>query len=365
MTKIKDIIQCLETAAPGSYQMEYDNAGLLTGDRSAETTNILITLDCTEEVVDEALEKGCNLIISHHPVIFKGLKRITGRNYIERTIIKAIKHDIAIYASHTNLDEMKDGVNAMISKKLGLEKTEILLPRHDTLSKLTTFIPKENTEEVLEKIHEAGAGMIGNYGHCSFRVNGTGAFLPNDQANPHIGTKGKLEKVDEDRVEVILPTYLEKTILSALFKAHPYEEVAYYLHRLSNSNQEVGAGMIGFLPEPVPAEKFLLQIKEAMSVKMIRHTRLVKDKIHKVALCGGSGSFLLSTAKSKRADIFISGDFKYHEFFDAENEIIIADIGHYESEQYTKELIYGILREKFANIALHLSEVITNPIFYT
>ncbi len=364
MTKIKDILQYLETFAPPAYQEEYDNSGLLTGDQHGELKGAIITLDCIEEVIDEAIQKNCNLIIAHHPILFRGLKKLTGSNYIERTVIKAIKNDIAIYAIHTNLDNVAHGVNKKIADKLGLINTHILRPKKDTLTKLTTFIPKKHTENVLASLHAAGAGMIGNYKNCSFRTEGIGSFLPSGEANPLIGEIGVPEKVTEDRIEMIFPAHLKTKIVTALFDAHPYEDVAYYLHDIANKNTDVGAGMIGELQHPIKAARFLIQLKNNLSAKVIRHTALVKDKIKKVALCGGAGSFLLPDAMAREADIFISGDFKYHEFFDAEDRIIIADVGHYESEQFTKELIYENISKKFANIALHFTEVNSNPIFY-
>lgn len=364
MIKIKDILQYLETFAPPAYQEDYDNSGLITGNQQSELKGVIVCLDCIETVVDEAIAKNANLIVAHHPIIFRGLKKLTGSNYIERTIIKAIKNDIAIYAIHTNLDSISDGVNKKISNKLGLVNTKILRPKSDTLKKLTTFIPKESTDYVMSKLHAAGAGNIGNYKNCSFKLEGTGTFLPHGEASPTVGKIDQLESVSEDRVEVIFPMYLKTKILNALLKAHPYEEVAYYLHDLENINNEVGSGMIGELPASMKTVEFLDLIKINMAVKVIRHTALVKENIKNVAVCGGSGSFLLRDAISKKADIFISGDFKYHEFFDAEERIIIADVGHYESEQFTKELIYEKLREKFANIALHFTELNTNPIFY-
>lgn len=364
MTKIKDILQQLEAFAPHSYQEEYDNSGLITGDASSDLHGVMISLDCTEEVVEEAISKNCNLIVAHHPIVFRGLKKIAGSNYIERTIIKAIKNDIAIFAIHTNLDNMSHGVNKKIADKLGLIDTKILRPKHHRLNKLTTFVPKENTESLLSKLHEAGAGMIGEYKNCSFRTEGTGTFLPTENANPTIGQTNQLEQVSEDRIELIFPIHLKEKILQALFASHPYEEVAYYIHQLENNNMEIGSGMIGELPEPIKADELMKYIKKSMSTKVVRHTALVKEKIRKVALCGGAGSFLLRDAISQQADVFISGDFKYHEFFDAEQQIIIADVGHYESEQFTKDLIYEYISEKFPNIALHLTEVNTNPIFY-
>lgn len=364
MTKIKDIIQYLETFAPPAYQEDYDNSGLITGDQDCELKGAIITLDCIEGVVEEAIQKKCNLIIAHHPIVFRGLKKLTGSNYIERTVIKAIKNDIAIYAIHTNLDHVSHGVNKKIADKLGLINPKILRPKKDTLAKLTTFIPKNHTENVLSKLHESGAGMIGNYKNCSFSLEGVGTFLPSGKANPTIGEVGKPEKVNEDRIEVIFPKYLKRKILSTLFNSHPYEEVAYYLHDLTNKNNEVGSGMIGELQKPMNSSEFLNYIKKHLSVKVIRHTALVKDEIKRIALCGGAGSFLLRDAIAHGADIFISGDFKYHEFFDAEERIIIADVGHYESEQFTKELIYENISKNFANIAVHFTQVNSNPIFY-
>jgi len=364
MAKIKEIIEYLEIWAPPAHQEDYDNSGLITGDVNVEVSGILISLDCIEKVVQEAIDKNCNMVIAHHPIIFRGLKQLTGKSYIERTVIKAIKNDITIYAIHTNLDHISTGVNSKIANLLGLQKTKILRPKNNTLSKLTTFIPIENTEDVMDALHHAGAGMIGNYHHCSFRLSGTGTFLPLEDANPTIGSVGALEKVNEERIEVLFPSHLKQKILDALFKAHPYEEVAYYLHDLQNQDREIGAGMIGELEKPINTQDFLQQLKTKFNLSIIKHTEIVKTSIRKIALCGGSGSFLLRDAMRQGADIFISGDFKYHEFFDAEDKLIIADIGHYESEQFTKELIFDKLTEKFANIALHFTEVITNPIKY-
>ncbi|HEY0653826.1 MAG TPA: Nif3-like dinuclear metal center hexameric protein [Chryseosolibacter sp.] len=361
---IRHVTDVLETWAPKSLQESYDNCGLLTGNSNDPVTGILVTLDCTEEVVDEAIASGSNLIVAHHPIIFKGLKKLTGVNYIERTIIKAIRNHIAIYAIHTNLDNVISGVNRKICEKIGLENVSILVPKTDTLNKLVTFIPKAHTEQVLAALHESGAGQIGNYKHCSFRVEGTGTFMPNAVANPAIGTAGKQEYVSEDRVEVIFPKHLERQLIASLRKAHPYEEVAYYLTSLTNENQEVGSGMIGELPEAVEPKEFLLRLKKRMDLGLIRHTRLLDKPVKKVAVCGGAGSFLLPQAIRAGAQVYVSADFKYHEFFDAENRITIADIGHYESEVYTKELLQEVLRKKFPTFAINFSRTVTNPISY-
>lgn len=361
---IKDIINYLDAYAPQAYQESYDNSGLLTGDPSANIQGVTVSLDVTEDVIDDAIAHGSNLIVAHHPLIFKGLKKITGHHWVERCIIKAIKHDIAIYAIHTNLDHVHNGVNTRIAHKLGLINPQVLSPKKNTLSKLVTFVPSASTSEVLEALHQAGGGHIGNYDHCSFQTDGTGTFKPNNKANPTIGEANQQEQVAETRIEVIFPTHSQRKILSALLKAHPYEEVAHYVTHLDNQNQEVGSGMIGLLPHPIPTGEFLQSLKQSMQTAMIRHTKICKDRIHKVAVCGGAGSFLLSNAMAQNADIFITADFKYHDFFEADGQIIVADIGHYESEQFTKDLLYEIISKKFTNIAVRLTGAQTNPIFY-
>jgi dinuclear metal center YbgI/SA1388 family protein len=364
MIKIKDIIGHLERLAPSVFQESYDNSGLLTGNREWDLKGVLVTLDITEDIIREAIDSNANLIISHHPIIFKGLKKLTGANYVERCIIDAIKNDVAIFAIHTNLDSVSNGVNKIIGERLGIKETKILAPRNDTLAKLVTFSPPENTMTVLAALHEAGAGMIGNYERCSYRVSGKGTFKPVEGADPHIGKVDKLEEVTEERIEVQFPRHKKDKILRALVKAHPYEEVAHFIQDLSNTEDSVGAGMFGELADYMEVVDFLALLKRKLSTNVIRHTDLVHKQVKKVAWCGGSGSFLLSKAISIGAQIFISADFKYHDFFGAEDRIIIADIGHYESEQFTKELIYKNLRENFSNIALHLSKVNTNPIIY-
>lgn len=362
--QIKEIISYLESWAPPSLQESYDNSGLLIGEKDAEISETLITLDITEDVIDEAIDTSANLIIAHHPFIFKGIKRIGNTHWIDRCIRKAIKHDISIYAIHTNLDNVHTGVNKKIAEKIGLENLSILQPKNETLSKITVFIPSENKQEVLDAMFEAGAGNIGNYDHCSFQVAGTGTFRGNEDSNPTIGKQGEDEEVSETRAEVLVPNYRLGAVLAAMHRAHPYEEVAHFVTQLSNTNQEVGSGMIGELPEAMESEAFLSYLKERMQLKMIRHTDIVNQSIKKVAICGGSGSFLLGAAQRKKADIFITGDFKYHDFFEANKEIIIADIGHYESEVFTKELIQDALTKNFTKFAFRLSQVDTNPIKY-
>lgn len=362
--RIKDIINYLEAFAPPDYQESYDNAGLITGNRDWELKGAVLCLDAIEDVIDEAIAKKCNLVIAHHPIVFSGLKKITGSNYIERVIIKAIKNDIAIYAIHTNLDNVSHGVNAMISQKLGLENVRVLAPMKGALRKIITFCPENSVDKVRTALSEAGAGVIGNYSECSYNVDGFGTFKGDDSSNPSVGEKNKLEKVNEVKLEMIFPFAAKSRIINALLSVHPYEEVAFDIIKLENKEKSLGAGMVGELPEAIPVELFLKQLKKKMDCKVVRHTSAVKASVKKIALCGGAGSFLLANAIGVGADVFISGDFKYHQFFDADGKIMIADIGHYESEQFTPNLLYDILHKKFSNFALHLSEVNTNPIKY-
>ncbi len=361
---VADVAHFLNELAPRAYQESYDNSGLLTGRPEWEVKGALVTLDCTEEVVAEAIKAGCNLIVAHHPILFKPVKKLTGSNYVERTIIKAVKNDIAIYASHTNLDHVKHGVNSMIAEKLGLTNLKILSPKRGTLLKLVTFSPRSRTQKVLEAMHHAGAGQIGEYENCCFTQEGTGTFRPTNKAKPFMGSAGNAEQVMEDRIEVILPKHAEKQVLIALKEVHPYEEVAYYLSELINENQEVGAGLFGELSGEMDTLDFLKKVKSEMKAGCIRYTSICFPKISKVAVCGGAGSFLVSDAKQAGAQLFISSDFKYHEFFDAEDQIILADIGHYESEQYTKDLLRNFLHRKFVSFASIFSKTITNPISY-
>lgn len=368
MQKIKDITSYLESIAPLSYQESYDNSGLIIGNQNIEVKGILISLDCTEEIVEEAIQRGCNFIIAHHPIVFKGLKRFTGNNYIERTVIKAIKNDIAIYAIHTNLDNIIDGVSRKIANKLDLVNPKILSPKAELLHKLVVFVPQKHTDQVKRALYDAGAGNIGNYSNCSFSVSGTGSFKPNQEAKPFVGSAKMEENVNEDRIEVIFPSYLQHKIITALNQSHPYEEVAHYISTLQNYNQEVGSGIVAELEKPMDNKVFLKYLKTKMNLNVIRHTirhtTISNRSVKTIAICGGSGSFLLPKAKLAKADVFITADFKYHEFFDAEDELMICDIGHYESEVFTKDLIYDILIKKFPTFALCLSEVNTNPISY-
>jgi dinuclear metal center YbgI/SA1388 family protein len=361
---IKEIIQHFESIAPPDLQESYDNCGLIVGDANLKANGVLFSLDCTEAVVDEAISLGFNLIVAHHPIVFSGLKKINGKNYVERTVIKAIKHDIAIYAAHTNYDNIKTGVNAMIADKLGLLHQRILSPKSNTLKKIATYVPHNHASVVMQALAEAGAGSIGNYSHCSFQTTGTGTFKANEQANPHVGKKGELHQEAETKIEMVFPHFLEGRVLEALHQSHPYEEVAYDIFGLTDQSKEYGSGMIGELPEEMNETDFMQLLKDKFHVPTIKHTALLNKPIRKVALCGGSGSFLLKNALSAQADVYLSADFKYHEFFDAEGRILITDIGHYETEQFTPQLFYNHFVKYFSTFAARLSKVHTNPVNY-
>ncbi|TKC03090.1 Nif3-like dinuclear metal center hexameric protein [Pedobacter cryotolerans] len=362
--KLAEITNFLEAIAPLNYQEDYDNSGLIVGNTNDEIHAALVALDCTEQIIDEAIAKNCNLIITHHPIVFKGLKKFNGKTYVERVVLKAIKNNIALYAIHTNLDHVAHGVSAEICKRLGIVNAKILAPKNNLLKKLVTFCPTAQADELRNALFTAGAGHIGNYSDCSFNLNGTGTFKGGDGANPYVGEIGLQHQEAEVRIETIFKVQDERKILLALLENHPYEEVAYDIYPLANKLENVGAGMVGWLPQEMEVNEFLHNVKEKMQTKVIRHTALLQKKIKKVAVCGGSGSFLLKDAIAAGADAFITADFKYHEFFDAENKLIICDIGHYESEQFTSNLLIDNIQEKFPNFAIRLTEHNTNPINY-
>lgn len=361
---IKEVTALLEELAPLAYAEDFDNVGLLVGDLHMEVTGILVTLDTLEHIVDEAIEKNCNLIVSFHPIIFKGLKKLTGANYVERVVIKAITHHIAIYSMHTALDNSLLGVNAKICEVLGITNPKILIPQHGTLKKLTTYVPKEDAEQLKLALFRAGGGHIGNYSNCSFTLEGIGSFKPESQANPTKGQIGEVQQEQETQIHILFPKDKETKILSALFNHHPYEEVAYELHTLENVNHNIGMGMIGELKHPMEERAFLDHLKNKMAVSCIRHSAFLGKKITQVAVLGGSGAFAIAAAQAKGADVLITSDIKYHQFYETEGKLLLADIGHYETEQFTKNLIVDYLTKKIPNFAVALSERITNPIKY-
>jgi dinuclear metal center YbgI/SA1388 family protein len=362
--KIGEVISFLETVSHPSLQENYDNSGLITGDPDWDCTGIICSLDAIEEVINEAIEKNCNLIVAHHPIIFSGLKKINGKNYVERTVITSIKHDIAIYAIHTNLDNVIDGVSGRMAAILKLQNLSVLAPRANHLKKLFTFVPVDKAEQVRNAIFLAGGGDIGGYSECSFNVKGEGTYKAGEGTQPYAGKIGKRHTEPELKIEVIFPAWLQSKVIDSMIAAHPYEEVAYDLVDLSNTDNTVGSGIIGELPEPVAEMNFLQSLKEGFGLQVIRHTELSGKKVKRVALCGGAGSFLISRALSLGADAYVTADIKYHEFFDANSRLLIADIGHFESEQFTINLLQEILVKKFPTFAVLKTAVLTNPVRY-
>lgn len=363
--KVAEIVTLFDSFAPLQYQENYDNSGLQIGDPTAEIRGALLCLDVTEEVLDEAIAEDCNLIIAHHPVIFSGIKQLTGKNYVQRVVRKAIQYNLNILVAHTNLDNMRQGVNERIARKLGLRDLRVLSPSGANLYKLIVYVPDTHADSLREALFTAGAGRIGVYADCSFSTSGQGTFRAENGANPFIGQAGGArETVAEQKIEVLVPVHLRSIVQGAMLSAHPYEEVAHEWFVLQNPNPEIGAGMIGELPEAMDEQFFLDFLKENMKVSLVRHTAFLQKKVYNIAVCGGSGSFLLSEAISQKADVFVSADFKYHQFFDAEGKILITDIGHYETEQFTVEIFNDILRKKNVTFAVLLSTVDTNPIKY-
>jgi dinuclear metal center YbgI/SA1388 family protein len=362
--KIKDIKKVIEDFAPVSLQESYDNAGLIIGDPEAEAKGAIVTLDVTEQVIDECIKLGFNLILAHHPLIFKGLKKIGPGDVTGRLVTKCIRHNIAVYAAHTNLDNVADGVNRIICDKLGLRNVGILSARKDQLRKLVVFCPEKEAPQVRDAVFKAGAGHIGNYDQCSFNAPGQGSFRALAGADPFVGNINELHFENEIRTEFIYPCFKESAIIAAMKKAHPYEEVAYDIYPLHNTGAGVGSGMTGHLDTPEDAIRFLERVKKTFGSGCIKHTKIIKKQILKVAVCGGSGSFLISEAIKTGADIFLSSDIKYHDFFEADNRIVIADIGHYESEQFTKELLMNLVKKNFSTFAVQISGVNTNPVNY-
>jgi len=362
--KISELTKALELLAPPDLQEEYDNAGLIIGQEDREIDGCLVCLDVTEDVIDEAVRKDCGLVISHHPLIFSPIRRLTGRTMAEKLVVKAIKNETAIYSAHTNLDNISHGVNEILGSKLGLTKLKILSRKRGALKKLVTFCPEDHAGKVRDAIFHAGAGHIGEYDQCSFNAEGLGSFRGGDATNPFVGKKGEVHFEKEIRIETIFPAWLEKPVLRALLDAHPYEEVAYDIYFLDNLYDKAGAGMIGELPAEMLLGEFLQMMKEALQIPYLRHSQPTGKNVRKVAVCGGAGSFLIPEATRQQADVFVSADIKYHFFQEAVGKLVIIDAGHFETEQFTCELIAGYLIEKFPNFAVLISENLINPVNY-
>jgi dinuclear metal center YbgI/SA1388 family protein len=362
--KIKEIITVLEEMAPLAYAEDFDNVGLLVGNAEQEATGVLVCHDALEKVIEEAIAKNCNLVVCFHPILFTGLKKITGKNYVERVLIKAIKNDIAIYAVHTALDNHQDGVNRIFCNALALTNTKILIPKTHFIRKLVTYTIAENAEKLRNALFDAGAGSIGNYENCSFNSKGIGTYMGNEHSDPQVGERFEFVQGDEIKIEVTFEKHLQAKILKALFSHHVYEEVAYEIYELQNEHQNIGLGMIGELQKPMNETDFLHFVKEKMQADGIRHSSLLNKSIQKVAVLGGSGSYAIKNAIAAGADAFLTADLKYHQFYEAENKLLLADIGHFESERYTKNYIVDYLRKKILNFAIILSEENTNPVKY-
>ncbi|MEJ5317514.1 MAG: Nif3-like dinuclear metal center hexameric protein [Tenuifilum sp.] len=361
---VREVTSILESFAPLAFQEDYDNSGLILGDANMEVTVVLLTIDVTPQVVAEAVAGGANLIVAHHPLIFKGLKRITGKSYVEQVVVNAIRNNIAIYAAHTNIDSVQGGVSFKMAEVLGLTSTQVLSPLTGQLVKLVTFVPTEYAEAVRQAMFNAGAGVIGNYDSCSFNIQGQGTFRAGDGTNPFVGEKGKIHFEPEVRVETIVPRHILSAVVKAMVEAHPYEEVAYDVYPLDLPYKKAGLGVVGDLPEPMNTIDFVKHVKQQFRAPCVRYTNPVKDFISRVAICGGSAISLLNDAIAANADVFITADVKYHQFFDAENRIVIIDIGHFESEQFTIDIFYDLLSKKISNFAVLKSKVRTNPINY-
>jgi len=363
--KIQDLVRALEAVAPSSLQESYDNSGLLVGRWEQEVSQALLCLDCTEEVVQEAIDKHCELIIAHHPIVFGGMKRFNGADYVQRTVEMAIRAGVSIYAIHTNLDNvLKGGVNGKIAERLGLQGWRILQPMPGQMLRLDVYVPAENAAELEQALFDAGAGQVGNYADCRFAVEGQGSFTPIEGSDPYLGKQGKRELVQEVQLSVILPASLRSAVLKAMTDHHPYEEVAHHVWALANAHPEFGAGLWGELPEPMSEEAFLQHLKVSMDLHNFRFTpRKHNRPIHRVAVCGGAGSFLIKKARQV-ADAYITSDVKYHEFFDSEKQLLLCDIGHFESERFTQERLAEILSHKFPNFATLFTQTNTNPVRY-
>ncbi len=365
MLTIGNICSVFERFAPLSLQEDYDNSGLILGDKSRECTGVMFCLDVTEEVVAQSAKQGCNLIIAHHPLIFNGLKKVSSSTAQGRTLINAIKQDLAVYACHTNIDNVLDGVNGKMADKLGLINRKILLPKAATLKKLVVFVPSAHSEKVEAALFEAGAGNVGNYSECSFVSEGTGSFLPGEQANPFMGAKGSRHSELEKKIEVIFPSWIQGSLIDSMRKSHPYEEIAYEVYKMENMNDRFGSGLLGELKEPITEDQLLARLKNDFKVPVVRHSPLLNRKVSKIAICGGAGAFLIRQAKIMGADVLVTADLKYHDFFEAENQLVLADIGHFESEQYTIELFMDIFKENFPTFAHLKNHISTNPVNYS
>jgi dinuclear metal center YbgI/SA1388 family protein len=361
---VSELIRHIEQLAPPSLQEAYDNAGLIYGNPAMELTGILIALDATEAVIEEAIRKNCNLVVTHHPIVFSGLKRFNEQHYVDRALVKAIRHEIALYACHTNLDNTLHGVNGAIAAAFELQQVTVLAPKPGQLLQLSVYVPNTHIEQVKSALFEAGAGTLGNYKQCSFSALGLGSFTPTAGAQPHIGTLGIATTVEETKLELVFPVWTQSKVIQALHQAHPYETPAYNLFTIQNLNPEIGSGVVGYLPQGLSESDWLAKVAKTCKVPVVRHSPLLGKQIEKIAICGGAGSFLIKQALALGADALLTADLKYHEFFEANDQILLTDPGHFESEHFTIDLLYTIIQEKFPTFAVLKSSIQTNPVHY-
>ncbi|MDD4158996.1 MAG: Nif3-like dinuclear metal center hexameric protein [Proteiniphilum sp.] len=362
--RIKEIIQTIEQLAPLPLQEEYDNSGLQCGDPGREATGALLAIDVTEHVVEEAIALGCNLIISHHPLAFRPFRSLTGKNYVERSMIMAIRNDIALYAAHTSLDNAWGGVNYKLAEMLELQNVKILSPRENALLKFVTTVPVQHADSVRNALFNAGAGHIGNYDCCSYNLSGEGTFRPGAGTNPFVGEAGTLHFEPEVRIETVVPVMKKEEVLRALLAVHPYEEPVFDFYPIVNEWARNGSGVVGVLPEPMPEQEFLYLLKDLFNLPTISHTKLQGREIRDVAICGGAGAFLIPRAVAYGADAFVTGEAKYNDYYDVEGRLLLAVVGHYESEICTKEIFFDLLSKKFPTFVLHKSAFDSNPVKY-
>lgn len=325
------IIQLFETWAPKRYAEDWDSVGLQVGQLNRSVTKVLVSLDVDERIVDEAIARGAELIIAHHPLLFRPLKRVWTDTPEGRIVEKCIKHDIQVYAAHTNLDVAEGGVNDLMADALQLENTTPLMKSYgEDLYKLVVFAPLENAEAIRQALGDAGAGEIGEYTHCSYEMIGTGRFTPSERAKPHIGRAGEAEEVEEVRIEVIIPHFSKSRVMKALLQAHPYEEPAFDLIPLAQQTDEKGLGRIGTLAEPMTLREFAEHAKRALNVPAVRVVGDVERSIKKVAVLGGSGSKYIHQAKQQGADVYVTGDMDFHTAQTCEKlHLAIVDPGHH------------------------------------
>ncbi len=364
----KEIIKYFEEWAPKEIAWQKDNVGLQVGSLNNKLNNILLCLELHDQVIDDAIKKNCNLIISHHPLLFQPLKKIDLQNDKNSKLIeKLIKNNITLYSAHTNLDFTKEGVSFELAKKLKLNNIDFLVHQNSNQYKLSVFVPVDFVDKVANAIFENGGGRIGEYTNCSFRTKGNGTFKGSGNSNPYLGEKNKIELVEEIKLEVLVDSWKLKKILTAIFETHPYEEVAYDIYPLANSNKNYGAGTIGELDKPMHQKQFLDYVADNLKIKNFRYSK-GNNKIKKVALCGGAGSDLVKDALNSGADAFITADLKYHTFQDANEKILLIDAGHYETEIHSLDEVKRKLSHytigKNINTKIFKYEGSTNPIFF-